>query len=69
MKTNELRDLTMQELQDRVETESKKYDRMVLGHRVTPMDKPSTITAQRKLVARLKTVLTEKMNEPNVSNQ
>lgn len=69
MKTNELRDLTVQELQDRVDTESKKYDRMVLSHRVTPMDKPSTITTQRKLVARLKTVLTEKLNEPNVSNQ
>lgn len=69
MKSNELRELTVQELQERVETESKKYDRMVLNHRVTPMDKPSTITTQRKLVARLNTVLTEKMNEPKASNQ
>lgn len=69
MKSNELRKLTLKELQERVDTESKKYDRMVLNHRVTPMDKPSTITDQRKLVARLKTVITEKMNEANVSNK
>lgn len=63
MKTKELRDLTMQELQERIETETNAYERMKLNHKVTPLDKPSNITAQRKLVARLQTILREKQLE------
>lgn len=60
MKNNELRDLSVQELKERIETETVKYQRLVLQHKVTPLDKPSTLNDQRKLVARLHTILNEK---------
>ncbi|MBR8703828.1 50S ribosomal protein L29 [Porphyromonas levii] len=60
MKNNELRDLSVQELKERIETETVKYQRMALQHKVSPLDKPSTLNDQRKLVARLHTILNEK---------
>lgn len=63
MKSNEIRELSVQELRERIAEESMKLDQMVLNHKVSPLDKPSTITEQRKFVARLKTILSEKSNE------
>ena len=68
MKSNELRDLTVQELKDRIETETVMYQGMQLQHRVTPLDKPSSLNDQRKLVARLRTVLNEKSVEQGSIN-
>ncbi|WP_297718578.1 50S ribosomal protein L29 [uncultured Porphyromonas sp.] len=68
MKSNELRDLTVQELKERIETETVRYQRMQLQHRVTPLDKPSSLNDQRKLVARLHTVLNEKTVEQGSIN-
>ena len=63
MKSNELRDL-----KERIETETVRYQRMQLQHRVTPLDKPSSLNDQRKLVARLRTVLNEKSVEQGSIN-
>ena len=41
---------------------------MQLQHRVTPLDKPSSLNDQRKLVARLHTVLNEKTVEQGSIN-
>lgn len=60
MKHSELRALTVQELEDRVNAESLAYQKMKLAHRVTPMDRPSTLTQKRREVALLKTILQEK---------
>ena len=68
MKSNELRDLTVQELKERIETETERYQRMQLQHRVTPLDKPASLNDQRKLVARLRTVLNEKSVEQGSIN-
>lgn len=65
MKNVEIRELTVQELRERVEVETKRLNQMKLNHKVSPLDKPSSITDQRKLVARLKTILCEKNNESN----
>ncbi|MDO5017105.1 MAG: 50S ribosomal protein L29 [Porphyromonas sp.] len=63
MKSSELRDLSVQELRERIETETVRYQRMKLQHKVTPLDKPSSLNDQRKLVARLRTILNEKSVE------
>lgn len=63
MKSNEMRELTVQELQERIETETNKYRHLMLNHKVSPLDKPSTLTEQRRFIARLKTVLREKSGE------
>ncbi len=62
MKNKEIRELSVQELQEKVLVEEEKYQKMVLNHKVSPLDKPSAITDQRRLVARLKTILGEKSN-------
>lgn len=53
----------MEELNERIQAESANYARMRMNHRVNPLDKPSTITEQRKLIARLKTVRREMQAE------
>ncbi|MDN4753791.1 50S ribosomal protein L29 [Porphyromonadaceae bacterium W3.11] len=63
MKSNEIRELSVQELQERIDVESTRLNQMVLNHKVSPLDQPSSITKQRKLVARLKTILSEKSIE------
>ncbi len=65
MKTKELRDLTIEELNQRIEAETASYVRMRMNHRVNPLDKPSTLTEQRKLIARLMTVRREKQSQNN----
>lgn len=60
MKNSELRDLSVQELKERIETETVKYQKLMLQHRVSPLDKPSMLNDQRKLVARLRTIFNEK---------
>lgn len=63
MKSNEIRELSVQELRERIEVEAMRLNQMVLNHKVSPLDKPSSITDQRKFVARLKTILSEKSSE------
>lgn len=65
MKTKELRDLTMEEINQRIQAETASYVRMRMNHRVNPLDKPSSLTEQRKLIARLKTVCHEMQSQNN----
>lgn len=60
MKNGEIRELGVQELKERLAAETARYNKMKMGHSVTPLDKPSELTAQRKFIARLQTVLREK---------
>lgn len=65
MKSKEIRELSIEELKERLQAEEEAYNKMLLVHAVTPLDKPSDITAKRKFVARLKTILHERMSETN----
>lgn len=62
MKSSEIRELSEKEIQERIDAEEMKYQRMLLNHSVSPLDKPSTLRDQRRFVARLRTILTEKVN-------
>ena len=55
MKTSEIRELTNQELVERVDTEEVNLSRMKMNHAVSPLDNPQQIKFARRLVARLKT--------------
>ena len=57
MKNRELRELSSSELRERLVAETEKYQKMRLNHKISPLDKPSEITEQRRLIARLKTVI------------
>lgn len=57
MKTSEIRELTNQELVERIDTEQVNLTRMRMNHAVSPLDNPMQIKFARRLVARLKTEL------------
>lgn len=60
MKNQEIRELTIQDLREHIKQETLKLDQLRMQHSVTPLDRPTEITTQRRLVARLNTILGEK---------
>lgn len=60
MKAVEIRELSVEDLKSRIAEESKALNTLVLNHAVSPIENPMVIKSTRRLVARLKTVLTEK---------
>jgi len=57
MKNSEIRELSTQELQERIEAESANYTVMGLNHAISPLENPSQIAKLRKTIARMKTEL------------
>ena len=57
MKIAEIKDLTTPELKERLEVELKAYEQKKINHSISPLDNPSSITRDRKQIARMKTEL------------
>jgi len=55
MKSSEIKELTIQELQERLESEETMMVRMKMNHAVSPLDNPNKIVETRRNIARLKT--------------
>ena len=55
MKSSEIRELTKEELMERLESEESMMVRMKMNHAVSPLDNPNKIIETRKNIARLKT--------------
>jgi large subunit ribosomal protein L29 len=55
MKSSEIKELTIQELQERLESEETLMVRMRMNHAVSPLDNPNKIVETRRDIARLKT--------------
>jgi large subunit ribosomal protein L29 len=58
MKIAELKELTKQELLDKLAEENANLVRVKLSHSVSPLDNPSQIKAIRQNIARINTELT-----------
>ena len=58
MKGSEIRELTKEELMERLESEESMLVRMKMNHAVSPLDNPNKIIETRKNIARLKTEVT-----------
>jgi len=64
MKNSEIRELTTDEIKERLDGEKLNYTRQKLNHAVSPLDNPQTIMQTRKVIARLKTELRQRtLNE------
>ena len=63
MKSSEIRELTLEELLERLESEESMMVRMKMNHAVSPLDNPNKIIETRKDIARLKTELTARQNQ------
>jgi large subunit ribosomal protein L29 len=64
MKAVEIHDLTVKELEERIDAEKKLLAKQKINHAITPMDNPIKIRDARKYIARMMTVLRQKqLNE------
>ena len=57
MKKEEIKELSDKELKERLEVAEKEYIQTKINHSITPLDNPSKITKDRRMIARMKTEL------------
>ena len=57
MKSSEIRELSTQEIVERIDSEENLLIRMKMNHAVSPLDNPNKIPETRRIIARLKTEL------------
>ena len=69
MKTSEIRELTRNELEERLDTEEVNLARMKMNHAVSPLDNPNQIRYSRRLIARLKTELNKRPQSENQKSE
>ena len=74
MKSSEIRELTTQEILERIDNEKTSLVRMKLNHAITPLDNPNKIKETRGNIARLLTELryrelNEKQDGQNEMNE
>lgn len=60
MKTAEIRELSVKEIEERIDAERSELVRMKLSHAVSPLDNPMKIKQARKNIARLMTILRQR---------
>jgi large subunit ribosomal protein L29 len=57
MKSAEIKEMTTNDLVERVETEVVNYNQLILNHSISPLDNPAKIKQLRRDIARMKTEL------------
>jgi len=57
MKKEEIKELSTADLRERLEQMEKEYLQQKINHAVSPLDNPAKITADRRMIARVKTEL------------
>ena len=60
MKTSEIRELSIKEIEERIDNERLSLVRQKLNHAISPLDNPMKIKENRRNIARLETILLEK---------
>ena len=63
MKTSEVREMSIADLQDRIQVEKNRLDTMRLNHAIAPLGNTWEFKKVRKDSARMLTILAEKENE------
>jgi large subunit ribosomal protein L29 len=61
MKTSEIQELSSAEILERIQTEQDSLTRMKMNHAITPLENPQVIVRVRKNIARLKTILHQRV--------
>lgn len=70
MKSSEIRELSLKEIEERIENEQSMLVRLKMNHAVSPLDNPNKIGETRKNIARLKTELqARQIKEQSESNK
>ena len=62
MKSAEIKDMSIQDLQERIDAEKAKLSQLKVQHAVSPVENPSIIKKSRRDIARMLTILGQKKN-------
>lgn len=65
MKTSEIRELSVKEIEERIDSFESQLLKLRMNHAVSPLDNPMKIKETRRNIARLKTILTERTAKQN----
>ena len=57
MKKEQIKQIATNDLKDRLEKMEMEYRQLKINHSISPIDNPAKITADRKMIARVKTEL------------
>jgi large subunit ribosomal protein L29 len=60
MKSAEIKDMSVQDLQERIDAEKAKLSQLKVQHAVSPIENPSIIKKSRRDIARMLTILRQK---------
>ena len=60
MKSAEIKDMSVQDLQERIAAEKAKLSQLKVQHAVSPVENPSIIKKSRRDIARMLTILRQK---------
>ena len=60
MKKEEIKELSTADLKERLAQMEKEYLQLTINHAVSPVDNPAKITADRRMIARVKTELRQR---------
>ncbi|MFI3293336.1 MAG: 50S ribosomal protein L29 [Rikenellaceae bacterium] len=60
MKSAEIKELSVKDLQERIEVEKAQLSKLKIQHAVSPIENPSIIKKARREIARMLTVLRQK---------
>ncbi|MBQ8863149.1 MAG: 50S ribosomal protein L29 [Rikenellaceae bacterium] len=60
MKTSEIKELSVAEIQERIDAEKENLSRLKLNHTVSPIENSSEIKKSRRDIARMLTILRQK---------
>ena len=63
MKSAEIKDMSIKDLQERIEAEKAKLSQLKVQHAVSPVENPSIIKKSRRDIARMLTVLRQKTSK------
>lgn len=63
-----IRELSTEDLVDRLEEEKKQLVKLKLNHAVSPLENPNKIKAYRKTIARIQTEMRRRVLEPVSEN-
>jgi large subunit ribosomal protein L29 len=65
MKASEIAELTVKEIEERIDNEKNFLIKQKLNHAISPLDNPLKIRETKKTIARLETILRKKTLEEN----
>ncbi len=60
MKSAEIKDMSVQDLQERIDAEKAQLSQLKVQHAVSPIENPSIIKKSRRDIARMLTILRQK---------